>query len=188
MSKYWFALVSVLFALACNPKGDDTATGDGGGTDGGGTDGGGTDGGGTDGGGADGGTDTLTMDCAWDSSGLQVDLTNGDSAGYNFGMAETDCGGQCWTGEDCFDGYTASDGTVYNYCHPMSATGGYLTTVTTVADIVEGSTTVFSADLTTSYYLEEVTSGDCWTWGYDTTYYTGYGCADIGGGCTGNAF
>ncbi|NOY27320.1 MAG: hypothetical protein GXP62_15740 [Oligoflexia bacterium] len=171
MNKTWLVLATTLLAFGCSTK-DDT----GGGTSAG--DAGATDGGGT--------TAPLTMDCAWDGSGISVDLVNGDSAGYSFGMAETDCGGDCWTGEDCLYGYTLGDGSVLSYCHPLSSTGGYLTTVGDSDLIVEGSTTILDpATMYITYYLEEVSSGDCWIWGYDTSYYGGVGCSDLGPGCTG---
>jgi len=132
-----------------------------------------------------GATAPFTIDCSWTSFGISVNLVNGDDAGYNFGMAETDCGGDCWTGEDCFDGYALGDGTVLSYCHPLSSTGGYLSTVQDVDLIVEGSTTLHISTINNTYYLEEISTGECWTWGYDSSYYGGHGCTDIGSGCAG---
>ena len=172
MTKNWLVLATALFAIACNDKGDDSGNTP-------------TDGGATDGG-ADGGTTpALTLDCAWGGGGIDVILTNGDSAGYNFGLAETNGNAQAWTGEDCYLGYLANDGTLYDFCHPLAASGGFLTSVGSFDDIVEGSTTIHTAAIENTYYLEEVSSGSCWTWGDDTSYYGGLGCADVGGPCTG---
>lgn len=174
MTKNLLILGTVLFAMACTDgKDSGPDTGDGGAD------------GGTPGDGGDGGTMGLTMDCAWGGGGLDVTLTGGDSAGYWVGLAETDCGGQCWTGEDCVYGYVASSGTSYNYCHPASASGVFLSSVGSFDDIIEGSTTIHSASLNNTYFMEEVSTGTCWTWGYDTSYYGGLGCSDIGGGCSG---
>lgn len=174
MTKNLLILGTLLFAAACSGGKGDT-----GGTDGGTTDGG-TDGGTT----GDGGT-TTSMDCAWGGGGLTVDIFGGDSAGYWLGLAETACGGDCWTGEDCVYGYTTGSGTVYSFCHPMSSTGVYLSTVTSIGAIVEGSSTIHSEALNNTYFMEEVSTGACWVWGHDTSYYGGLGCSDIGGGCSG---
>lgn len=175
MTKNLLILGTVLFAFGCEGGKDDsgTTTGDGGTTADGGTTG---DGGGT----------ALTMDCEWAGGGLDVTLTGGDSAGYWVGLAETECGGAaCWTGEDCVYGYTTGSGTTYNFCHPASASGVFLQTVDSFEAIVEGSTTIHSASTVNTYFMEEVSTGTCWVWGADTSYYGGLGCTDIGGGCTG---
>lgn len=186
-------LASTLFALGCNTKDADTGDGttatdagtttaDGGAT---GTDTG-TDTGTTT---ADGGTTGLALGihCAWSSGSLTIDLVHGDPAGYRFGIAETSCsGGECWTAEDCYLGYTLSDGSVLSYCHPLSRAGGQLTTVSLPTDIVEGSTTLLSSATQNTYYLKESSSGECWVWGQDTSYYGALGCSDMGGGCAGD--
>ncbi len=160
--------------------------GDGGGFpgDGGSADGGFGDGGSADGGFGDGGaTTTVSVDCTWRSSGFTLSLTDGDPAGYHFGWAE-DLSSVPWTGEDCYEGYTASDGTLYLYCHPMTATGGSLISVSTVSDIVEGSTTIMSDAITLTYYLEEDSTGACWVWGSDPGYYAALGCETLDLACT----
>ncbi|MCK6505840.1 hypothetical protein L6R53_21040 [Myxococcota bacterium] len=125
------------------------------------------------------------MDCAWGGGGIEVELSGGDPGGYFFGLAETRTGGDAWTGEDCLYGYTTSSGTVYSYCHPLSAEGGFLVTVESILDVFEGSTTLHSAVLDNTYYLAEAATGDCWVFGHDTSYYGGLGCLDLGGGCQG---
>lgn len=159
----------------------DGGTGDGGG-DGGGGDGGGDGDGGSDGGGT---APPLTMDCAWGGGGIEVVMTGGDPAGYLLGMAETGTGYETWTGEDCYLGYTAGDGTLYAYCHPLSRSGGFLESVSSFLDIVEGSTTLHAAEYDNTYYLEEVATSTCWVFGHDTSYYARIDCVDIGGGCSG---
>lgn len=176
MKKYTLLMLAGLALSACTDKdgdtGDTSNPGDGGAADGG-----------ADGG----GDDALYVDCSWGSGSVTVSITNGDAAGYDFGMAETDSASpDPWTGEDCgYVGYTTGDGTYYDICHGLSATGGTLTSVDAVGDIVAGSTTVFDGTQLTSYYLYEVASGTCWTWGHDATYF--FDCLDasgaVGGTC-----
>ncbi len=157
--------------------GDDTGDGDGG-ASGGDTGEGGS--GGDTGDGGSGGDTHIT--CSWTAGQFQIDITDGDPAGYSLGWAETDasCGEYCWTGEDCgYVGYTAGDGTVYDYCHDVGATGGNLVIVESVADVVPGLTTVMDPTWSPgiTYYLHEQGTGTCWTWGHDNTYF--FDCVDV---------
>ena len=127
---------------------------------------------------------TANPSVTWGDSSVSLTLTveNGlDGASYVWGIAETssDCGDNCWTGEDCFEGFELESGDVLNYCHPISATGGELFYGGEAASLGEGSETVFqNADLSeaTTHIIDDRGSdeGPCWVWGQDVSYYSGY--------------
>ena len=121
---------------------------------------------------------TPSFSASWSASGVTISIEDG-SGSYEIGMAETDpASPDPWTGEDCLNGYTTGSGTTYLYCHPASSTGVALSTVTSLDDIVEGETTIFSSSLSSviTYAATSDSTGECWTWGHDTSYYTGAGC------------
>ncbi len=173
MNKFAFALIAGLVAVGCTDSDKDT------GADSGST----ADGGTTDGGAGDGGSDETLVACSWSSSEFNIDITNGDAAGYSLGFAETG-GSPSWTGEDCgYVGYKANDGTFYDYCHDISATGATLTIVSTFEDINPGSTTILNgASMDIAYYLYEEGTGSCWTWGSDASYF--FDCTDASAAIT----
>ncbi|MEZ4318470.1 MAG: hypothetical protein R3F61_13240 [Myxococcota bacterium] len=114
---------------------------------------------------------------------MVITITNGDES-YNFGYGQTAvqaAGGSGWFGEDCYLG-TGS----YQLCHPVGMTGATLTYVAAPGDVVEGSTMLLSVDTPASstpaltYILIGETSGECWVWGDDITYYAAF----PGGPCT----
>ena len=118
----------------------------------------------------------------WGSSDVSLAITDG-TVEYHWGMAENagTCvdAGWCWTGEDCFLGYDLTDGGNLSYCHPVSATGGSLTYGADTAAVTEGSSTVFSDNGTdwasvVTHIVDDRNAGPCWTWGADTSYYSGY--------------
>lgn len=178
MNKNWLILAASLMVVGCTDKGDTGATDSG--------DADTTDTTDTDGGTDSGTAPATTVECTWDGTGLDVTIVNGDSSGYNLGLAEVAAEG--WTGEDCYLGYTAGDGTTYEYCHPASASGVFLTTVGDFSKVVEGSTTIHSGAINNTYFLEEVSSGLCWVWGDSASYYGDLGCSDISSSltCTGD--
>ena len=102
---------------------------------------------------------------------------SGDSA-CDSGEGEGEGEGE---GQDCYQGYEATDGTVYLFCHPMSSSGVALSSVTSISAIDEGSTTIFSNSLedVITYAAFSDSTGDCWTWGHDTSYYTADGCVSV---------
>jgi hypothetical protein len=133
---------------------------------------------------ADSDTDTdadINVTVNWATSGVTIAISNGNTAGYDFGMAETgsDAG---WYGEDCI--YDPDDELDYGYeiCHGISASGGTLT----VADpyeadsVVAGETTLFTDSLADNitYVLFEADTDVCWTWGEDVSYYSAFGCTE----------
>ena len=113
---------------------------------------------------------------------LALTVTDGlDGADYFWGIAETAESLYPWTGEDCYAGYDLSDGTNLSYCHPISATGGELFYGGTFDAIDEGVDTVFDTangdfgSLTTHIVDDRGSAeGPCFTWGEDTSYYSGY--------------
>jgi hypothetical protein len=130
----------------------------------------------------------LEFDVSWGASSVDLTIMNGDSASeYYFGIAETNDGCLnaeygCWTGEDCYLGYdlvTTSD--TLSYCHPSSSTGASLAYGGDPNALSEGSATVFSADFEglVTFYVENYTSGECWVWGADTSYYADLGCTVV---------
>lgn len=108
-------------------------------------------------------------------SEIVLTIVNGRGA-YTFGMAETGSSADPWTGEDCLDGYTFNDGTTLRYCHPASADGVVLAAADSADAIVEGETTLMTNILpaNTTYVLFD-DAGECWTWGAETSYFTGCG-------------
>lgn len=136
----------------------------------------------------DGGDDTddghgegVSFAIAWNPSGLIVEVINGYGS-YELGLADTDpANPDPWTGEDCLNGYTSSDGETWSLCHQMPPYGTSLTTVTSVDDLIEGETTLLSEEQegTLTYYVISLSTGDCWVWGLDPAYYSGQGCVEI---------
>lgn len=122
-----------------------------------------------------------TFDVAHSSSGVTLTITCG-SGGYEFGMAETDqASDDPWTGEDCFNGYTTGDGTVYDICHVADSTGVVLSGGT-LGDLCDdcGVTIMQNvASSVTTYYVSSDATGDCWVWGHDVSYYGTLGCTEM---------
>lgn len=161
-------LIAGLLMVGCNDGKDSGPTGDTGST---------------------GGTDETSASVSWGASGVTVTVSGNDDIAF-FGMAETGAScdngaGDCWTGEDCDGGYELSDGTLLQYCHPIS--GGSLTLSYGGAfdNLAEGSATVFAAaendagvsfDGSVTYYLE-TTSAECYVWGHNPGYYSG--CTEL---------
>ena len=125
--------------------------------------------------------DAMEVSVTWGASSVDLSIANGDGAGdYWFGLAETGDSADPWTGEDCYLGYDfqTTDGNL-SYCHPSSSTGVSLAYGGDVSALAEGSETVFgSADFdgTVTYFLEDSTTGACWTWGHSPSYYDALAC------------
>ena len=132
-----------------------------------------------------GGSAALEFDVSWGSSSLDLTIMNGDPNGnYYFGIAETSdgCGDQCWTGEDCYLGYDLeSENNTLTYCHPSSSTGVSLSYGGSTSSLVEGSETVFTANFEdqVTFYVENYSSGSCWVWGAQPSYYADLGCTIV---------
>lgn len=112
-----------------------------------------------------------TFDVSWNSSGMTLSI-GGGSGGYLLGMIEATDNG--WYGEDCLDGPGPNSGD-YDICHDDVSKGGIsLETVNRPQDVEANSSTLMSD---TTYeaghlvYMVYTDSGDCWTWGDDTSYY-----------------
>lgn len=127
----------------------------------------------------------LEADATLSANGVTITIENG-SGEYVLGMAETDpASPDPWTGEDCLNGHVDAG---LLYCHRLSSTGGVREHgfLTDLADDAEDDDdgylsmyTLFFEDLQVTYALwnEDM---DCFTWGQDSTYYTGVGCTDLG--------
>ena len=65
--------------------------------------------------------ESLSVAVTWGNSAVTLSISGGDANGaYDWGLAETEeCNGECWTGEDCYQGYTMGDGSALFYCHPV---------------------------------------------------------------------
>lgn len=130
------------------------------------------------GGGEGEGETTPRVSYSWDSYGLSIYI-DGSSSSYYLGMTES-ADLDPWTGEDCYYGYYTSDGNYYNYCHPMSSTGGELESVDRISDLNE-YTTLFSEETQSlvTYILIDYDTYACWTWGDAPSYYSGFGCETV---------
>ena len=124
----------------------------------------------------------------WTTTGFNVAIANG-SGDYTLGVAETDPSiSDPWTGEDCLNGETLADGTVYRYCHALSSTGGSAITGT-LSDLEaddDGSGTLSEYTLFSSEFETRLTyvlyagDGSCSTFGADTSYYLcSLDCTDL---------
>lgn len=126
---------------------------------------------------------------AWGAESLTLTIEGSDvDQIVYFGMAETgetcdDGEGDCWTGEDCVDGYETSDGTLLAFCHPVQ--DGSLTLAYGAklgeSGLDEGAETVFSSDGfsgSVTYYLED-SSARCYVWGHDPSHYDAESCTEL---------
>jgi len=104
--------------------------------------------------GADTGNDTgeepepepqMTVDVRWEATGVTITITNGPYPSYQLGVLDT-MNEDGWRGEDCLNGMAG-----FLHCHPLTQTGGTLTTVFDV-DLVEPG-------YTTRHTLAEGTEG-----------------------------
>ena len=115
---------------------------------------------------------------SWGGSSMTLSISGG-SGSYWFGMAETGCAdpGNCWYGEDCL--YGDLTGTYY-YCHPADSNGVTLQ-YTSDLDLDESSETLLNESLASdvTYYVESASSGECWAWGHDTSYYAALDCENL---------
>lgn len=131
----------------------------------------------------------LEAEESWNSTGVVIDIHNGFGS-YLLGMAETATGDDPWTGEDCLNGYELSDGTLLYFCHPLDTDGGAFVSI--YDDVVAGSRSLSSLDEDTetlfsedvdgriTYAIWSDSTGDCWTWGQDTSYYVdGADCVEL---------
>ena len=130
-------------------------------------------------------SDGLEASVTWNANSVTLEITGGDiDASYSWGIVETGAtceygSGDCWTGEDCLDGYTIGSGTTYSYCHPLDDNSITLEYGASPEGLTEGQSTAFGNsdfDGSVTYILEDVASGVCYVWGHDTTYYSGIGC------------
>lgn len=110
-----------------------------------------------------------------------VRLTVQPGGYYYFGLAETGSGSSDpWTGEDCYYGYTTSDGSYYQYCHTVDGDGLILQQASSL-DEMDYDRTFFGnvSESATTYVLIDYSTYACYTWGHDTSYYSYLGCIDI---------
>jgi hypothetical protein len=140
-------------------------------------------------------------DIDWEEGNLVLNITNGDDIQLEFGIVETttECAADavygCWTAENCdsSSGYTSPDGTpIGPYCHPVSSTGVSLEYSANLTDVMDGVTgtnviagmrTGFPApteeesyEFKVTYYLNNISSQDCWVWGVNPTYFETSNC------------
>ena len=137
---------------------------------------------------ATGNGDGMEVSVTWGASAVSLSVTGGDvNASYQWGLAETGStcnngAGDCWTGEDCLDGYSTSGGNTFTYCHSVSNGSASLNYGGSFENLAESQETVFgdnSFDGSVTYILDDTVSGDCWVWGQDTGYYDGLGCNEL---------
>ena len=120
------------------------------------------------------GTDGLPDTGCGDSVAITITDPMGQTA-WKFGMAETGSPSG-WYGEDCYLGYAG-----YNVCHNIGVSST-ITEVTScaLADVADGMTLMDAKkDPFLTYYLEDGTTGDCFVWGEDVTYYGPQSCTEM---------
>ncbi len=116
---------------------------------------------------------------SWLSNRISVAIAGAPSnASYRLGIAETggNCGDLCWTGEDCYLGYSN-----WRYCHDLSTTGGTLYYGGDATSLDPGETVFYNDAFEpyTTFYLVDDTSGSCWVWGDQISYYQALGCVEL---------
>jgi len=126
----------------------------------------------------------ISVSVSWGDERFELDVDDGSS--WKLGMAETggSCGGSvpCWTGEDCYVGYTASDGESYGpWCHDVESGSLSLDYGGQMSDLEEGTTVFLPAFSGTVTYLllpegAERSGGDCYVFGDRPTYYADLDC------------
>ena len=112
----------------------------------------------------------------WGASGITLELS-GSGDLYWFGMAQTQ-GDDPWTGEDCVYGYETAAGTTLSYCHYAGDAGMFLTYGGDPNALESGSTAFADSSVAgqLTYVLASETTGRCYVWGDDPSYYDGLGC------------
>ena len=100
------------------------------------------------------------------------------SADFRLGIAETSggCDELCWTGEDCYLGYSS-----WLYCHTLSTNGGTLYYGGDATSLDSGETVFYNDEFEqhTTFYLVDDSSGDCWVWGDQVSYYQALSCSEL---------
>ncbi len=133
-------------------------------------------------------TEPSSVSVSFGSDSLTVTISEDGPGGYWLGMAETAASDDPWTGEDCYLGYTLTDGTVLSYCH-NAGDGGTLTLSYggDPTDLDDSTETVFSAEqdgrITYYLYSDPTWGGNdmCWVWGNESSYYDALGCNEMYG-------
>lgn len=129
----------------------------------------------------------ISVTVRWGESQLELEVDDGES--WLLGMAETggSCGGDvpCWTGEDCFLGFSAESGESYGpLCHSVESGSLSLTYGGQMADLEPG-TTVFAPAFedTVTYVLlpdgGDRAGGDCFVFGDQPSYFADLGCNEL---------
>ena len=126
----------------------------------------------------------LSITAGFTATTLELTVANGEAGGYTqYGVDETAASSDPWTGEACMGGYTAGDGTVFDYCHSATATGRTLTYASRAnayQDLDADTETLFSQDKhdgRVTFYLQG--AEECWVWGHDVSAYGGLGCTTL---------
>ena len=115
----------------------------------------------------------LGVTVTFNAATLELEIANGVGE-YHWGFGQTAVEaaspGNGWFGEDCYLGTGATTA-----CHPAGTTGVSLAYVTTIAAVVEGSTTLVPNDTPDmTYILLNADETACWVWGDDTSYYAAH--------------
>ncbi len=116
------------------------------------------------------------VDLTLTATGLTIEIRE-SSQPFSLGIAP-DCDSEapdCWMAESCVEEKSG-----YEFCHPLSATGGSLTAVSTPSEVISGGTTLFSSSFEGSLgYALIADDGSCFTWGSNAAYYVReLGCTD----------
>ena len=143
-------------------------------------------------------------DIDWNADQLVVKISQSDPEFHSlvFGIVEqtdeclNDTVFGCWTGENCDSstGYVSPDTSINRgpYCHPLNLDGvilSYSESLEAVINgetgnnVVPGSRTAFPAptenesyEFKVSYYIGNLSNGDCWAWGTKPEIFESQGC------------
>ncbi len=118
---------------------------------------------------------------SWSADGVTVSITDG-KGDYDFGMSETGAGAPGWFGESCIIGSEpwGYDDYGWDVCHTLGATGGFVSSVYPEIGDVRDGYTLFPEELESNitYFLGD-SSGNCWAWGDDASYYSSEACSEL---------
>lgn len=116
------------------------------------------------------------------ATGVEVLLLNNTPSFDSFGIVQTGTADD-WTGEDCVGGYTDGDGTILDFCHPLSLSGSsFLVPDPIDFDTFDASTnTLFQEGLEgeIGWVVFNSSTMECAVGGSGRAYYEAAGCWEL---------
>ena len=101
----------------------------------------------------------------WDPDTVTIEIYGGQGDEFYCGLAETGTDDDPWLEESCVGS---------RYCHPCGTTGVTLALGGDPDNLIEGQQTAFpdsSYEAGVTYYVENASTYECWTWGHDPYFY-----------------